>query len=112
KALDIMLTEPERIQHLWDMTNHAHEEFIRRGFDIGVTESPIFPLYVRDTDKCLTAVKMALEDGLFITPVIPPAVPQDSIIIRFALMATHSMEQVDKGIDILDKIFHKLEIIK
>ena len=55
---------------------------------------------------------MALEDGLFITPVIPPAVPQDSIIIRFALMATHSMAQVDKGIDILDKIFHKLEIIK
>ncbi|MDD7456183.1 MAG: pyridoxal phosphate-dependent aminotransferase family protein [Bacteroidales bacterium] len=112
KVLDIMLTEPERIQHLWEMTNHAHEEFIRRGFDIGVTESPIFPLYVRDTEKCLSAVKMALEDGLFITPVIPPAVPQDSIIIRFALMATHSMEQVDKGIDILDNIFHKLEIIK
>lgn len=112
KAIDIMLDEPERIEHLWDITNHAHEEFIRRGFDIGATQSPIFPLYVRDMDKCLTAVRDALDEGVFITPVIPPAVPQDSIIIRFALMATHTIEQVDKGIDKLEKIFRRLEIIK
>lgn len=112
KALDIMLTEPERIQHLWDITNFAHEEFIRRGFDIGGTVSPIFPLYVRDAEKCLQAVKMALDDGVFITPVVPPAVPQDSIIIRFALMATHTKEQVERGIDIVERIFRKLEIIK
>ena len=112
KAIDIMLEEPERISHLWDITNHAHEEFIKRGFDIGVTESPIFPLYVRDTEKCLTAVRDALDEGVFITPVIPPAVPQDSVIIRFALMATHTFEQVDEGIDKLEKIFRRLEIIK
>ena len=112
KAIDIMLDEPERIEHLWDITNHAHEEFIRRGFDIGATQSPIFPLYVRDMDKCLTAVRDALDEGVFITPVIPPAVPQDSIIIRFALMATHTIEQVDEGIYKLEKIFRRLEIIK
>ena len=112
KAIDIMLEEPERISHLWDITNFAHEEFVRRGFDIGTTESPIFPLYVRDTEKCLTAVRDALDEGVFITPVIPPAVPQDSVIIRFALMATHSKEQVEEGIDKLEKIFRKLEIIK
>ena len=112
KAIDIMLEEPERISHLWDITNFAHEEFVRRGFDIGTTESPIFPLYVRDTEKCLTAVRDALDQGVFITPVIPPAVPQDSVIIRFALMATHSKEQVEEGIDKLEKIFKRLEIIK
>ena len=112
KAIDIMLEEPERISHLWDITNFAHEEFVRRGFDIGTTESPIFPLYVRDTEKCLTAVRDALDEGVFITPVIPPAVPQDSVIIRFALMATHSKEQVEEGIDKLEKIFRRLEIIK
>ena len=112
KAIDIMLEEPERISHLWDITNFAHEEFVRRGFDIGTTESPIFPLSVRDTEKCLTAVRDALDEGVFITPVIPPAVPQDSVIIRFALMATHSKEQVEEGIDKLEKIFRKLEIIK
>ena len=112
KAIDIMLEEPERISHLWDITNHAHEEFVKRGFDIGVTQSPIFPLYVSETDKCLTAVKEALEEGVFIPPVIPPAVPQDSVIIRFALMATHTVEQVDEAIDKLEKIFRRLGIIK
>lgn len=112
KAIDIMLSEPERIEHLWEITDFAHREFVRRGFDIGVTQSPIFPLYVRDTEKCLTAVRDALEDGVFITPVIPPAVPPDSVIIRFALMATHTREQVEEGIDKMEKIFRRLEIIK
>ena len=112
KAIDIMLEEPERIDHLWKLTTHAKEEFLKRGFDIGTSESPIFPLFVRDMDKCLTAVKEALDEGVFITPVIPPAVPQDSIIIRFALMATHTFEQVDEAIDKLEKIFRRLEIIK
>ena len=112
KALDIMQSEPERITHLWDLTHHAHDEFRRRGFDIGHTQSPIIPLFVRDTVKALTAVKMALDEGVFITPVIPPAVPQDSVIIRFALMATHTMEQLDEGIEKVEKIFRKLEIIK
>ena len=106
-----MLEEPERIGHLWDITHHAREQFLSRGFDIGVTQSPIFPLYVRDTEKCLTAVRDALEEGVFITPVIPPAVPQDSVIIRFALMATHTVEQVDEAIDKLEKIFIRLNII-
>ena len=112
KAIDIMLEEPERIEHLWNITNHTKEEFLKRGFDIGSTQSPIFPLFVRDMEKCLTAVKDALDEGVFITPVIPPAVPQDSIIIRFALMATHTVEQVDEAIDKLERIFRRLEIIK
>ena len=111
RAIDIMLEEPERIDNLWKVTNHAREEFLKRGFDIGATQSPIFPLYVRDMEKCLRAVKDALDEGVFITPVIPPAVPQDSIIIRFALMATHTVEQVDEAIDKLEKIFRRLEII-
>ena len=112
KAIDIMLSEPERIEHLWELTRHAHAEFKARGFDIGHTQSPIIPLFVRDMEKCLTAVKMALDEGVFITPVIPPAVPEDSVIIRFALMATHSMEQLDQAIDILTGIFRKLGIIR
>ena len=111
KAIDIMLSEPERIEHLWDLTRFAREQFVRRGFDFGTTQSPIFPLYVRDMVKCLTAVRDALDAGVFITPVIPPAVPEDSVIIRFALMATHTFEQVEEAIDKLEKIFRRLEII-
>ena len=111
RAIDIMISEPERIEHLWTLTRHAHAEFRARGFDIGHTQSPIIPLFVRDLQKCLTAVKMALDEGVFITPVIPPAVPEDSVIVRFALMATHSFGQLDEGIDKLTRIFRKLEII-
>ena len=111
RAIDIMLSEPERLAHLWALTHHAHASFKARGFDIGHTQSPIIPLFVRDLQKCLTAVKMALDAGVFITPVIPPAVPEDSVIVRFALMATHSFEQLDEGIDKLTRIFKKLEII-
>ena len=111
RAIDIMLTETDRVEHLWALTRHAHEEFKARGFDIGHTQSPIIPLFVRDLQKCLTAVKMALDEGVFITPVIPPAVPEDSVIVRFALMATHSFEQLDEAIDKLTGIFRKLEII-
>ena len=112
KAIDIMLEEPQRIDNLWLLTKHAHQAFRERGFDIGHTQTPIIPLFVRDFEKCLIAVKMALDEGVFITPVIPPAVPEDSVIIRFALMATHTMEQLDKAIDILTGIFRKLEIVK
>ena len=112
KALDIMQEEPERIQHLWDLTNYAHKEFRKRGFDIGHTQSPIIPLFIRDTDKAMAAVKLALDEGVFVTPVIQPAVPANSEIIRFALMATHTFEQLDEAIEKLTVIFKKLEVLQ
>ena len=112
KAIDIMLTEPERIDNLWDVTHYAQEQFKARGFDTGHTQSPIIPLFVRDTTKALQIVKLALDEGVFITPVIAPAVPQDSVLIRFALMATHTREQVDIAVDRLEKVFRQVGVIK
>ena len=112
KAIDIMLTEPERIENLWDVTHYAQESFKARGFDTGHTQSPIIPLFVRDTTKALMIVKLALDEGVFITPVIAPAVPQDSVLIRFALMATHTREQVDIAVDKLEKVFRKVGVIQ
>ena len=111
KALDIMIEEPERREHLWEVTRHAQKAFKDNGFDTGHTQSPIIPLIVRDTIKAMTAVKLALEQGVFITPVIEPAVPKKDVLIRFALMATHTVEQVDEAVDKLTKIFRQLEII-
>ena len=111
KALDIMQEEPERIEHLWELTKHAHKAFKDNGFDIGHTESPIIPLFVRDTFKAMTIVKLAYEAGVFITPVIAPAVPEKDVLIRFALMATHSIEQVDEAVEKLTKIFKELEVL-
>ena len=111
KALDIMIEEPERREHLWEVTRHAQQAFKAAGFDTGHTQSPIIPLFVRDTIKAMTIVKLAYEAGVFITPVIAPAVPEKDVLIRFALMATHSIEQVDEAVEKLTKIFKQLEII-
>ncbi len=111
KALDIMIEEPERREHLWEITRHAQKAFKDAGFDTGHTQSPIIPLFVRDTIKAMKVVKMAYEAGVFITPVIAPAVPEKDVLIRFALMATHSIEQVDEAVEKLTKIFKQLEII-
>ena len=112
KALDIMIEEPERRENLWKVTRHAQEAFKANGFDTGHTQSPIIPLFVRDTFKAMTIVKLAYEQGVFITPVIAPAVPENDVLIRFALMATHTTEQVDEAVEKLSKIFRELDIIK
>ena len=111
KAIDIMLSEPERIQHLWDLTNYSAKQFKDRGFDIGHTETPIIPLFVRDTEKSLYISNELLEEGIFANPIVAPAVPNNDTMIRFSLMATHTFEQVDIAIDKITKVFKKFGII-
>lgn len=111
KALDIMQSEPERIEHLWDITRYAHAKFRENGFDINATQSPIIPLMVRDTRKAMQIVTLAYNEGVFITPVIAPAVPEKDVLIRFALMATHTKEHIDIAVEKLTKIFKQLDVI-
>ena len=112
EALHIFQEEPERLENLWKITNYALESFRQAGFEIGETESPIIPLYVRDAEKTFMATKMAFDEGVFINPVIPPACAPQDTLLRFALMATHSKEQVDLAVGKLTKVFKALEIIK
>ena len=110
-ALQILKDEPERIEALWEITNYALEKFRNAGFEIGETESPIIPLYVRDVEKTFMVTKLAFDEGIFINPVIPPAwAPQDTLV-RVALMATHTKEQVDFAVEKLAKCFKALGII-
>ena len=111
KALDIMQSEPERIEHLWDITRYAHAKFRENGFDINATQSPIILLMVRDTRKAMQIVTLAYNEGVFITPVIAPAVPEKDVLIRFALMATHTKEHIDIAVEKLTKIFKQVGVI-
>ena len=99
------------MQALWDVTRYALKRFREEGFEIGDTESPIIPLYVRDTDKTFQAVAEAFNEGVFINPVIPPACAPQDTLVRYALMATHTKEQVDESVKRLKKVFQRLEII-
>lgn len=111
-ALDIMRSEPERQERLWDNTRYAMKSFRDLGFEIGNTSSPIIPLYVRDFEKTFILMHMLFEQGIFVTPVIPPAVPSEDTLIRFALMATHTHEQIDIAVDRIHKCFQSLDILK
>ena len=74
KAIDIMIEEPERQEHLWKLTNMALEGFRERGFEIGNTSTPIIPLYIRDNMLTFTITRDLLEAGIFVNPVVSPAV--------------------------------------
>lgn len=112
EALRIIQEEPERIEHLWQVTRYALKRFKEEGFEIGETESPIIPLYVRDIDKTFMVTKLAFDNGVFINPVIPPACAPQDTLVRFALMATHTEEQVERGVQALKKVFVDQGIIK
>ena len=112
EALHIIQQEPERIQSLWNVTNYALKRFREEGFEIGDTESPIIPLYVRDVEKTFLVTALAFKAGVFINPVIPPACAPQDTLVRFALMATHTNEQVDRAVKALKKIFVEQGIIK
>ena len=110
-ALQILKDEHERIEALWEITNYALEKFRNAGFEIGETESPIIPLYVRDVEKTFIVTKLAFDEGIFINPVIPPACAPQDTLVRVALMATHTKEQVDFPVEKLAKCFKALGII-
>ena len=112
EALHILQQEPERLENLWEVTKYALERFREEGFEIGDTESPIIPLYVRDIEKTFLVTKLAFDAGVFINPVIPPACAPQDTLVRFALMANHTKDEVDRGVKALKKIFVKQGIIK
>ena len=110
-AIDIMVSEPERIKHLWDITHYALDGFKANGFDTGKSETPIIPLFIRDDVKALILTKMLLDDGVFVNPVVSPAVPKEDCLIRYSLMATHSKEQVEISIQKITKAAKKLGLL-
>lgn len=110
-ALDIMTSEPERITHLWEVTNYMNKSLRDAGFELGITESPILPVHIGNNEKTFLFTKLLFEEGLFVNPVVSPAVSEDRTLIRLSLMATHTKEQVDYAIDKLVKIGKHLEII-
>jgi 8-amino-7-oxononanoate synthase len=111
-ALDIMLSEPERIEHLWKLTHYALDGFRTMGCEIGHTETPIIPLFIRDNNLTFLIVKELFDEGIFVNPVVSPAVAPDETLIRFSLMATHTKEQLDFALTAIHKVFKQHGLVK
>ena len=110
-SIEIMENEPERIKHLWDLTAYALNGFKTAGFDTGKSETPIIPLFIRDDVKALQLTQVLLADGVFVNPVVSPAVPKEDSLIRYSLMATHTKEQVEISIEKITKAAKSLGIL-
>jgi len=109
-ALDIIESEPERIDQLWANTNYAKKLLVDAGFDIGHTDSPIIPVYIRDNDKTFMITNILSNNGIFVNPVVSPAVPSDSSLIRFSLMATHTFNQIEEAVEKLTAASKQVEV--
>ncbi len=107
-----MQTEPERQENLWKLTHHALDGFRSAGFEIGNTSTPIIPLFIRDDFKTFAITRDLLDEGIFVNPVVSPAVAPSDTLIRFSLMATHSMEQVDRALETISRVFRKHGVIE
>ena len=111
-AVELIKNEPERIQKMWDNTHYAKAQLDHLGFDTGHSTTPIIPIFVRDVDKTFMLTKALQDQGVFVNPVITPAVPPEDTLIRFSLMATHTFAQIDEAIGKFAAIARKLEILK
>lgn len=113
-ALDIIEQEPHHMTNLWNNTRYARKLLEENGFDLGGTESPILPIYIRDNAKTFMVTKHLEQNGVFVNPVVSPAVPSDASLIRFSLMATHTFSQIEEAVDKLVNAatFAGVELIK
>lgn len=110
-ALDIMETEPDRVQRLWQVTERMRAGLKALGFDMGPSVTPIIPILVGDRERTLIAWKMCFEAGLYTNPVFAPAVPPDRGLLRTSYMATHTDEQIDRALNILGGVGRELGLI-
>ncbi|MDI3503461.1 MAG: 8-amino-7-oxononanoate synthase [Candidatus Cloacimonadota bacterium] len=110
-AIQIMKEEPERIAKLWENTNYMLTEFKAMGFNTGTSCTPVIPLHIGDMMLAFNMWARLDEEGVFINPVVPPAVPQNGCLIRCSFMATHTREQLDMALDKFQRIGKELKII-
>ena len=110
-ALEIIQSEPERTQKLWDNTYRMAKGLKAMGYDLGKSTTPILPVLVGEDLKCFQMCRALQDEGVFVNPVITPAVESGRALLRVSLMATHSSEQIDRALDKFRKVGRRLGVI-
>ena len=111
KCLDILESEPERLERLWEISDYMREGFRDAGFDVWSSQSPIIPVVIGDMFTCFKFWKDLIKEGVFANPVVPPAVPEGQSLMRTSYMATHSNEDLDFILDAFKKVGLKHGVI-
>ncbi len=110
-ALDIIEREPERRERLWENTDFMKKEFNRLGFDTGNSQSPVIPLVVGENERAFTMTGRLQAEGVFVNPVVSPAVPPGRAMIRTSFMATHTREQLEQALEAIARVGREVGVI-
>ena len=111
KALEIIESEPERRKQLWESTNYMKHELDNLGFDTGHSQSPVIPIAVGEDVTVFTMAKRLHDEGVFVNPIVTPAVPPGQGMIRTSYMATHRREHLDQALSAIAKVGRELDVI-
>ena len=111
-ALELIEEQPEIVDHLWENAHLSIKLFNHYGIDIGNSETPIIPVYIRDNEKTFYITKLLLEQGIFVNPVISPAVPPEHSLLRFSLMSTHTASEIEYTIEKIYKTGKEIGVFK
>jgi 8-amino-7-oxononanoate synthase len=110
-ALHVMQDEPERIQRVNDVAAYMRKEYTRLGFDIGNSVTPVVPILIGDDVRTLGIWKALFDAGVFVNPVISPAVPEGRQLLRTSYMATHTDEQMNRVLEIFARVGKQVGLI-
>ncbi len=110
-SLEIMKNNQGLIDKLWDNTNRMRDGLHKMGYDTGTSCTPIIPVIIGDDEKVLLMRKMLFDRGVFVNPVVSPAVPKNKTLIRLSLMATHTFEQIDYALKQMYEVGKELNVI-
>ncbi len=111
-ALDIIETEPEHVRRVWENADFMREGLKALGFDTGPSETPIIPIVIgEDYVRAGLAWRALVDNGVYTNPVIPPAVPPNRTLLRTSYMATHTRDQLEKALGIIETVGENLDLI-
>ena len=107
KALEILESEPERVKTLWNNANYMMEGFKRLGIPTGNTQTPIIPVITEENQRTFVITRKLLDEGVYVNPVVSPAVKPGNCLIRTSYTATHTKEQLDFALEKFEKVLSK-----
>jgi len=110
-ALDVMDEDPGLLERLWKNTRKMLDGYKALGFDTGMSETPIIPVVIKDPIKTYRMCSLLFEEGVFVNPIVSPAVPPGRELLRTSFMATHTDSQLDQVLSAFEKVGKQLDII-
>ena len=111
-ALDIMETEPEHVERMWENADYMRAGLRTLGYDTGGSNTPIIPVILRDDLRTAIAWHALIEEGVYTNPVVPPGVPPGQSLLRTSYMATHKREHLDRALRAFKVVGERLEFIQ